>query len=111
MKRPSIKSPCVADRYADPNRERIAEFLAPNGKGGLIRVHQCDNGNVTVEVYRCDEGVTVIAALPDNEAQANVAKYDAELNRLEIAPNGDDYNAIVGLMNGAAYVAPKETGR
>lgn len=41
----------------------------------------------------------------------NVAKYDAELNRLEIPPNGDDYNEIMRLLSGGAYEAPKPTGR
>lgn len=61
MGRPSIKSPCVADRYADQSRERIAEFSTPSGKGGLISIIENDNGEVLVSVYRCDPGVTVRA--------------------------------------------------
>lgn len=47
----------------------------------------------------------------EQEKGAAVAQYDAELNRLEIAPNGDDYNAIVGMFNGAPYAAPHVEGR
>lgn len=56
--RPTIKSPCVADRYASPH-QRIAEFSAPNGKGGLISVSQKPDGSVEVVLYRLDKGVTV----------------------------------------------------
>lgn len=59
MARPSIKSPCVADHYADKHCERIAEFSAPNGKGGLIRIRQNDDGTVLVSLYRLDPGVIV----------------------------------------------------
>lgn len=62
MPRPSIKSPCVADHYADKSCERIAEFSAPNGKGGLISIRQHDDGSVSVSVYRIDPGVMVIAS-------------------------------------------------
>lgn len=61
MARPSIKSPCVADGYADKTRERIAEFSAPNGKGGLIAIRQNDDGTVTVSLYQLDDGVLVAA--------------------------------------------------
>lgn len=59
MKRPSIKTPCVADRYADKRAERIAEFSTPSGKGGLIRVRQNDDGSVLVSLYRLDPGIIV----------------------------------------------------
>ncbi|WP_192242781.1 hypothetical protein [Mesorhizobium silamurunense] len=42
---------------------------------------------------------------------ANVARYDAALNEAEIAPNGDDYNTILGLLNGVEYSAPRKEGR
>lgn len=58
MKRPSIKSPCVADRYAAPF-ERIAEFLTPSGQGGLISVRETADGNATVDVYNLTKMVTV----------------------------------------------------
>jgi hypothetical protein len=60
-RRPSINLKCVADSYAEKSRERIAEFSAPNGKGGLICIRQNDDGTVTVSVYRLDAGVEVKA--------------------------------------------------
>ncbi|HEX9807894.1 MAG TPA: hypothetical protein VGA34_13455 [Alteraurantiacibacter sp.] len=62
MARPSIKTRCVADTYADKSCERIAEFSAPNGKGGLIAIRQNSDGTVTVHVYRLDDGVEVVAS-------------------------------------------------
>jgi len=59
MRRPSINPHCVADTYADKQHERIAEFTAPNGKGGLISVRQNDDDTVSVSVYRTDDGVQV----------------------------------------------------
>ncbi|TJW14407.1 MAG: hypothetical protein E5W82_10550 [Mesorhizobium sp.] len=42
---------------------------------------------------------------------ANVARYDAALDDAEISPNGDDYNAIMGLLHGAEYSPPHTKGR
>lgn len=44
-------------------------------------------------------------------ARENVAKYDAEMNRLELAPNGDDYNNLFEMVNGDRYRAPHVRGR
>lgn len=44
-------------------------------------------------------------------AVANVFRYDAALNAQEIAPNGDDYNALIELIAGAAYRRPHVRGR
>jgi hypothetical protein len=38
-------------------------------------------------------------------------RYDDALSALEIPPNGDDYNAIMALLNGGAYEAPTAGGR
>ena len=57
-KRPTIKSPCVADRH-HADGERIAEFSAPNGKGGLISLRQMDDGQLVISLYRLDAGVIV----------------------------------------------------
>jgi hypothetical protein len=46
-----------------------------------------------------------------NDKMANVSRYDGELNRLEIAPNGDDYNAVIAMLRGAPYRAPRTGGR
>lgn len=58
MKRPSIKSPCVADRHHNPG-ERIAEVSFPGGEGCLIRLYTAPNGACIVEVYRKDPKVQV----------------------------------------------------
>ncbi|WP_378952124.1 hypothetical protein [Mesorhizobium sp. ANAO-SY3R2] len=42
---------------------------------------------------------------------ANASRYDAELNRLQLAPNGDDYNAIMEMLGGAPYRTPHVKGR
>jgi hypothetical protein len=57
-KRPTITTPCVADRY-HATGERIAEFSTPSGKGGLISIREDETGQVIVNVYRTDAGVIV----------------------------------------------------
>jgi hypothetical protein len=42
---------------------------------------------------------------------ANVERYNRELNALEIAPNGDDYNTLLDLLYGADFHPPVATGR
>jgi len=46
-----------------------------------------------------------------NDRIANVSQYDGALNQLNIPPNGDDYNAVIEMLRGAPYRAPRETGR
>lgn len=58
-RRPSITSPCVADRHAG-SFERIAEFHFPrSGLGGLLSLRETDTGPC-IQVYRTDDGVTVV---------------------------------------------------
>ena len=59
MKRPSIKSPCVADRYASPG-ERIAEITLPDGRGLLLSVRN----DGTIHVYRPDTTMTLNVRSP-----------------------------------------------
>lgn len=55
----SVNTKPIASHYASPN-ERIIEFTAPNGKGGLISLfYNEETGVVRVGVYRLDEGVHV----------------------------------------------------
>ncbi len=70
MKRPRLKSPCVADR-AHVNGERIAEFTFPNGSGGLISFRMM-NGIPIVELFRVDEGI--VCRLPDGRSCQGRAK-------------------------------------
>jgi hypothetical protein len=48
---------------------------------------------------------------PQPKPFANVSQYNDELDRLGIAPNGDDYNAIIGLLGGQPYQPPHTKGR
>lgn len=61
MNRPRFTSPCVADRYANKSRERIAEFSFPgaDGAGGLIALRYRDGQPPLVNVYRV-EGCEVV---------------------------------------------------
>lgn len=58
LKRPNIKSPCVADRYHGP-RERIAEITFPDGTGALLALCVLANGRKTITLYRADPGFDV----------------------------------------------------
>ena len=62
MKRPTIKTPCVADHYHNEH-QRIAEVHGPlSGAGCLISAseHQDDEGRwyLDVSVYRADGDVS-----------------------------------------------------
>lgn len=57
MKKPKLKSPCVADRYGLPG-ERIAEFSI-GGKGGLISLRQDGEGVPIIELYQLDPEIKV----------------------------------------------------
>lgn len=58
LKRPSLVSPCVADRHSGSG-ERIAEFTFPDGSGGLISLRTDREGRNIVEVYRADPSIIV----------------------------------------------------
>jgi hypothetical protein len=42
---------------------------------------------------------------------ARVVAYDVELQRLELPPNGDDYNAVHQLLLGGELLLPEKEGR
>ncbi|PZR35790.1 hypothetical protein [Caulobacter segnis] len=46
-----------------------------------------------------------------NARMTLVSRYNAALNEQEIAPNGDDYNALLEMLEGGAYRAPVAEGR
>lgn len=58
MKRPSIKTPCIADRYHMP-QERIAEVTFPDGSGCLLSCRMTAEGPV-IDVYRADPSIRVL---------------------------------------------------
>jgi len=57
-RKPSVSTRCVANFYAGPE-ERIVEFSAPSGAGGLISLQVGSDGKLSVHVYRLDDDVTV----------------------------------------------------
>lgn len=64
MARPTVTIQSVADHYANRTDERIIEFSSgepggPGGPGGLISFKRRNDGSLSVDVYRLDEGVTV----------------------------------------------------
>jgi len=58
MKKPSVKTKCVANNYAMRN-ERIIEVTGQHGKGCLISIVNLENGEVLINVYRIDRDVKV----------------------------------------------------
>lgn len=56
MAKPSVSTRCVANAHTAAN-ERIVEFSSSVG-GGLISFREVD-GRLIVDVYRCDDTVTV----------------------------------------------------
>lgn len=60
-----------------------------------------------VKQYRAD--VNKILELDD--IRENAKAYNDALNRLEIAPNGDDYNELLAIIAGADFDMPKPEGR
>lgn len=52
----------------------------------------------------CDVG-------PGDDAVTNCRRYNADMDRLELAPNGDDYNALMDLLAGHRYRPPHKGGR
>lgn len=59
----------------------------------------------------CGSLVHLVDADTSDSRIANTKRYDAEMNRLELAPNGDDYNAILEMLGGAPYRTPHMKGR
>lgn len=57
MKKPSVKTKCVANSYSAPN-ERIIEF-----DGGLIAFRNLPNDVLLVSLYRLDNRVQVSVAV------------------------------------------------
>jgi hypothetical protein len=94
LKRPQIKTPCVADRHHGPG-ERIAEVTFPDGRGCLISTAY-DRGVARVDVYRADPGVVINRPTrPGEELAAGVLFNCCESLR---APNWSTFASF--------YVAP-----
>lgn len=109
-KRPSIKSPCVADRYAMTG-ERIAEFRI--GKiGGLISLRETLIGGARLEVYRVDGGPLEIVTPADPLRDAAPAMRDAlalALERVEMNNYGGEEDAAIAEIKAALALAGGDT--
>lgn len=63
------------------------------------------------------DGAKVVArvnldGLPDhNDRLENCRRYDERMDELELAPNGDDYNALRDMLSGGPYRSPHKDGR
>lgn len=91
-RRPSVTVPCVADGYADKQRERIIEFFdGPTQQGGLIAFRRQDNGSLDVSLYNLDPLVTVTTATKKVEGNAGM--------RVPAAVEDTAIVALRGLVN------------
>jgi hypothetical protein len=88
MARPNINTSPVADQHADKTTERIVEFSSgkAGGPGGLISFKQTgeDGRGLHVDVYRLDEGVSVLVEGDTTEPmRKGLVEVLALLDRLE----------------------------
>lgn len=60
MTRPKVTINCVADHYADQNRERIVEFYDRECRAGGLISFRRTNGNLQVSLYNMDDNVQVV---------------------------------------------------
>lgn len=70
-RRPSIKTPCVADRHHSPD-ERIAEISFPDGTGCLLALRVLSDGRKVIGVYRADSGIEVTVTAGNSDVIARV---------------------------------------
>ena len=91
MTRPSIQSPCGADRH-HAARERIAEFHFDQGIGGLISLRTLDDGTHRIDVYRVSPEVRIMIPAANHQPTeedsrgADEAIVSALLAQLEDVP-------------------------
>lgn len=104
MARPKITTTAPASRYASKN-ERIAEFSATDGTGGLISIAQDANGGVSVNLYRLDPAVTVSVSHDDTKpAWVKTPELNVEIN------HGKGASVVTGPVriafqgDGTAYI-------
>lgn len=67
MKKPSVKTKCVASQYEAKN-EKIIEF-GFNGIGGLISFTAREDGTLLVDIYQIDKKVTIRLPRPEGIRQ------------------------------------------
>jgi len=76
MTRPTITTPCAADRH-HTGAERIAEFSTSKGQGGLISVREMVDGSAQVSLYRLDKGTVVFCDPEHSRPSTNSKVLDA----------------------------------
>ncbi len=113
MTKPSVKTRCVANSYADKD-ERIIEFTGKAG-GGLIAFRNTEGGGTTVDVYRTDPTVEVRTELHIalRAALRDVLAYNNRLNDPHgdgtgtdaHSPTGDSYNDLLSIIEPLFQVA------
>lgn len=87
------------------------------GRGDFIAiVRQADDVEVARVMWNEGEPVEDLqaraAAICDAlNGAANVKRYDERLSEWELAPNGDDYNAVCAQAQGGGYSPPHKGGR
>lgn len=62
MKRPSLKT--LRASPLSQRGERVAEFSNSKGVGGLMSLRETESGGLLLELYRCDQGVSVRGPRP-----------------------------------------------
>lgn len=85
------------------------------GRSGLSPHYGCHYGMRSTREwaqreFKCGFEAAGCLPQPTPEAMDNVFRYNAELNAMELAPNGDDYNAILNLLQGSPYQSPHVKG-
>lgn len=98
----------------------VLSWASRSDRAGLVpAVFESDSGFEPgvwprARLNELPEGAWVVHArtAPRSEdPEALCRRYAARLNELEIAPTGDDFNALLDLLNGGAYTDPKVGGR
>lgn len=94
------------------------EMLEP--MGAWIAEQMLADEDVTPETFKAraleifEEHTGPFNEEPEDETQTpaeKIAAYNDSLNAQGIAPNGDDYNALLDLLNGGTLTLPTENGR
>ncbi len=126
MKRPSIKSPCVADAHHSAG-ERIAEVTFPDGSGCLLSLTSYPSN--VLDIYRVDPSITVrgsqlrASCLPEARREVfallthhlehaydqAVARHDDYL-RAQLSQRADAWNRVCELRRLVLHAYPDLRG-
>lgn len=90
----------VCDVTTYPRGETVVSLVCPS-TGGWINPTMREIRHPS-KFYRANRWQICIA---------NCERYSTELDVLELAPNGDDFNALMQFLAGAKYTPPTKAGR